>query len=100
MKRGEAPARQRKGLGSRLLYAGLVLGLWCVRAAGAAGEPQGSMEYRAAVLDSARVVVDGRVILEVRGTSAFPALQRADKIRKAIITVADDDKLPPGDIRF
>ena len=99
MRGREAAARRRKGLGLHLCYAGLLLGLWCVTAARAAGEPQGTMEYPASKSDSARVLVDGRAILEVRGVSAFPAVQRADKIRKAIIAVADDDSISASDIR-
>jgi small-conductance mechanosensitive channel len=99
MKGGEAPAQQRKGLGSHLLFASLVLGLLCVTAARATGEPQDSVEYPAPKSDSAQVLVDGRVILQVRGVSAFPAVQRADKIRRAIIAVADDDSISASDIR-
>ena len=50
--------------------------------------------------DAADVVVDGHVILKVRGVAAFPAEKRAREIAGRIVKAADDERIAPGDIKL
>jgi hypothetical protein len=77
-----------------LLTKGLLLWLCCTATLYAAGEQKGAMPSGAAAIDTADVIVDGRVILKVRGTSSFPAKRRAAEIRQAIIAAAEDASIP------
>ena len=47
---------------------------------------------------TAAVTVDGKTLFQVRGVSAFPAEERADRIRRRIIEVAKDASLDPAGI--
>ena len=69
-------------------------------AALAAEEVPGSGPLGAKGQDTADVVVDGYVILKVRGVAAFPAEKRAREIAQRIVIAAADDRIAPGDIRL
>jgi len=47
---------------------------------------------------TAPVIVDGRLVLRVRGISAFPASERAKSIRQRIIDTARDESFPVDQI--
>lgn len=40
---------------------------------------------------SAPVIVDGRVLFQVRGVTAYPAVQRAEEVRLRIVSLAEDE---------
>ena len=70
----------------------LLLLLGCTAAADGSGEagnpaPPGSVAL-------ADVIVDGRLVMKVRGTASFPAARRAAEIRQNIIEVARDERIP------
>ena len=89
--------RQREILtAARLLVVGFLLWASWAAVVHAAGEQRDGGSSGVGGIDTAEVIVDGRVILTVRGISAFPAKRRASEIRKAIITVAEDESIPPG----
>ena len=50
--------------------------------------------------DSADVVVDGHVILKVRGVAAIPAEKRARTIAERIVTATADEDIAPGDVKL
>ena len=77
-----------------LLTKGLLLCLCCSATVHAAGEQKGELPSGARAFETADVIVDGRVILKVRGTSSFPAKRRAGEIRQAIIAAAEDASIP------
>jgi small-conductance mechanosensitive channel len=45
-------------------------------------------------VELADVVVDGRVVMKVRGTASFPAKRRAAEIKLSLIEAARDDTIP------
>jgi small-conductance mechanosensitive channel len=47
---------------------------------------------------SADVIVDGHVILRVRGVAALPANTRAEQIAQRIVAAAEDERIAAGDI--
>jgi len=49
---------------------------------------------------TAPVVVDGRMVLRVRGISAFPASERARSIRKRIVDIARDESFSVDKLRL
>ncbi len=51
-----------------------------------------------AEIPMAPVVLDGRTLFRVRGTSSFPAEERAAAIAKRIVSVARVGSIPPGSI--
>lgn len=51
-------------------------------------------------LDTAAVVVDGRTVLKVRGTSAVPAARRAQIIADRIVELAADPSFSTGTLRI
>jgi small-conductance mechanosensitive channel len=83
-----------------LLAFSLLLCASLVAVVHAASDQEGGAQSDAPGFDTAKVVVDGRVILRVRGISAFPAHRRAKEIEKAIIAVAEDETIPSGDVRL
>jgi len=63
-----------------------------------ANADEGPQPTPAGTADSADVVIDGHVILRVRGVSAFPANTRAEQIAQRIIAAAEDNRIAAGDI--
>jgi small-conductance mechanosensitive channel len=51
-----------------------------------------------ASVDSAEVVVDGRVLAEVRGIAGKPAAERASEIAARIVAAARDETISPGQL--
>lgn len=97
----ENPTRLRaSSTAARLLVVCFLLWATCAAVVHAAGEQKGGAPSDAAGFDTAEVVVDGRVILTVRGISAYPAKRRAREIEKVIIAVADDESIPSGDVKL
>ncbi len=97
MKGVEIPIRWRGNwVTFRLLATGVLLWAAYTSVADAAGEQGAETPSGGGGIDTAEVLVDGRVILTVRGISAFPAKRRAREIEKAIIGVADDESIPSG----
>ncbi len=45
-------------------------------------------------LELADVIVDGRLVMKVRGTASFPAARRAAEIEQSIISAAKDERIP------
>ena len=64
----------------------------------AAQNSEGNPEQQANVTTVAPVVVDGSLVMQVRGVSALPARERAKHIRKKIIEVAEDESISPADL--
>lgn len=79
-----------------LLSTGLLIWLCCVAAAQGADEQGGKVPPSSEEVELTDVIVDGRVILKVRGTMAFPAKRRAAEIRQQIIATAKDESIPAG----
>ncbi|MEN8174367.1 MAG: mechanosensitive ion channel domain-containing protein [Pseudomonadota bacterium] len=52
------------------------------------------------LLDSAPVIIDGRVLFHVRGIRAYPAKRRAGEIAERIEAFAADTELDPKDLRL
>jgi small-conductance mechanosensitive channel len=75
------------------LVAVLMLWAWLPIAVQATEEKAGEPSAAAAPWETADVIVDGRVILTVRGVSSLPAARRAAEIRERIILTAGDDTL-------
>ena len=97
MQRNEGFVRWRRILTPlRLFSVYLMLLFWCVDAVQAAGALECDGQSGAGVLETADVVVDGRVVLKVRGLSAYPAARRAAEIREQIIAVAGDESIRSG----
>lgn len=90
-------ARRRSG-GVRAALPAMFLPLWLCCSAGvfAAGGQESTVTSDSGEFKTANVVVDGRVILTVRGLAAYPARRRAGEIRDQIIAVAEDESIPPG----
>ncbi|MEA3276223.1 MAG: mechanosensitive ion channel [Pseudomonadota bacterium] len=76
--------------------AGMLLWLCCSGAVHAQGEEAAEPPSSGEGVEVADVIVDGRVILKVRGTLAFPAARRAAEIRRQIIAAAHDESIPAG----
>ena len=101
MKRFENPGlRRENSTVPRLLVVGFLLWVFFAAAVHAIGEQKGGGSSDAEGFDTAEVVVDGRVILTVRGISAYPAERRAREIEKAILAVADDESISSGDVKI
>ena len=96
---GPIPRRQDSTV-ARLFLVSFLLSLACVSAVGAAGQQNEGGRPGTNGFDTAEVIVDGRVILTVRGISAFPAERRAREIEKKIVAVADDESIPSGDVKI
>jgi small-conductance mechanosensitive channel len=64
----------------------------------AAGADEGTQSAEADTSASADVIVDGHVILRVRGVAAFPANTRAEQIAQRIVAAAEDERIAAGDI--
>jgi small-conductance mechanosensitive channel len=64
--------------------------LVCCTAVARAADPQGAGADADVDRDAAEVVVDGRVILRVRGVASYPARRRAKDIAERIAQVASD----------
>ncbi len=87
---------QRNRNALRLLAASFLLLAWCVAAAQGGDEQRSRVSPSAGGVEMADVIVDGRVIIKVRGTFTFPAKRRAAEIRQEIIAVARDPSIPPA----
>ena len=76
----------------------LIFLIWfsCAATVCAADGQAGTPPPNTGGFETADVVVDGRVILTVRGVSAYPAKKRADDIYKQIIAAAEDEDIPAG----
>jgi small-conductance mechanosensitive channel len=48
----------------------------------------------------ADIIVDGRLVMTVRGTASFPAARRAKEIEQRIISAARDDRIATDDVRI
>jgi len=90
-----------------LFVASLLLWTWCIAAAHAADEqgetapsgqtavkPSGAVPLSIEAVELADVIVDGRLIMKVRGTASFPAKRRAKEIKQNIIDAARDESIP------
>jgi small-conductance mechanosensitive channel len=64
-----------------------------------AGESQSQIADSEAEAPSARVVIDGRTLFRVRGTTSFPAERRAAGIAERIKAVAADRTVSPDAVR-
>ena len=86
----------------RLLYlaAALMLWAWLPAAPYAADAPADGVSLGEASWKTAEVIVDGRVILSVRGVSSLPAERRAAEIRERVILAARDKAVPADGISF
>jgi len=62
----------------------------------AAGESDPALTWG----DAAAIMIDGRILAEVRGMSAYPAARRAREIEARIEAFAADPKLDPAEIRI
>ena len=60
--------------------------------------PQDADPSAGGAADTADVMLDGGVILRVRGIASFPAKRRAAEIGERIRAIAADPSIPPGDI--
>jgi small-conductance mechanosensitive channel len=58
---------------------------------GAGSEPAPSDEQQ---IELADVIVDGQLVMRVRGTTSFPAARRAQEIEARIIAIARDPSIP------
>ncbi|MDG4553905.1 MAG: mechanosensitive ion channel [Candidatus Competibacter sp.] len=80
--------------------AGLTLWIWiAIATAATAAETGAPYPLAAGQYERAEVLVDGRVVLSVRGVEAFPAQQRAEEIARRIVTAAKDPAIPAGAVR-
>ena len=80
--------------------AGLTLWIWiAIATAATAAETGAPYPLAAGQYERAEVLVDGRVVLSVRGVEAFPAQQRAKEIAGRIVTAAKDPTIPAGAVR-
>ncbi len=77
---------------------GILLLAWTFCTAFAAHAQDATRENGAAPWEKADVVVDGHLILSVRGISGYPAQRRAAEIRRRIIAIAADEEIAPGDV--
>lgn len=67
--------------------------LFCsVCAAQGAQAPDGAAPVPA--FELAEVMVDGRVVMQVRGTASYPAARRAALIKQSIVAAARDERIP------
>lgn len=90
------------------LFATLILGALLVGAAMAprlseANAPEGTLErpeWEAEMAMTAPVEIDGKALFWVRGTTAFPADQRAARIRERIVTLARDASFETSRLRL
>ncbi len=80
------------------LVAVLLLGFCCSGDVVAAGEGGRADPSAGIAPDTAEVMVDGRVILKVRGIASFPAQRRATEISERIRYIAADQSIPSGDV--
>jgi hypothetical protein len=72
-----------------------LLWAWCVGAAQGADVQDSATVSGGGSFETADVIVDGRLILKVRGATAFPAERRAAEIRQLIIAAAKDKSISP-----
>jgi small-conductance mechanosensitive channel len=86
--------QQRNPFVFRLFAASLLLWICCGAWAQGADAQDGAARGIGEEFELADVVVDGHVILKVRGTMAFPAKRRAAEIRQRIIAIAQDESIP------
>ncbi|MGB5062961.1 MAG: mechanosensitive ion channel domain-containing protein [Candidatus Competibacter sp.] len=94
----EKPARSRPT--AWLPVAGLALWAWIAIATAAPNTETGNpYPLAASKYERAEVLVDGRVVLSVRGVEAFPAQKRAEEIAGRIVTAARDPTIPAGAVR-
>jgi small-conductance mechanosensitive channel len=77
-----------------LFVASLLLWTWCIAAAHPADEQAGAASPGGVELKLADVIVDGRLVMKVRGTASFPAARRAAEIEQNIIDAARDENFP------
>jgi small-conductance mechanosensitive channel len=91
MTRYDRPGTRRRFVATLLLAAWL-----CPFVASAADEA----DAEGPVTPTALVQVDGRTILRVRGTTAFPAAERARSIEERIIEFARDTSLAPDAVKL
>ena len=101
MMKGFANLAPRRGNATvpRLLVVSFLLWVFCAAVGHAAGEQKGGGSSDAMGVDATEVIVDGRVVLTVRGISAYPAKRRAREIEKAIISGCRDAQDAKRDIQ-
>lgn len=99
--RTEEPARRRHFQRSIAVALGLLLSVTCLAvAADEAADEQAAVETAERITRSnepvelAPVVVDGLLVMKVRGSASFPAARRAAEIKQRIIEAAQDERLP------
>lgn len=61
--------------------------------------PSWAEENPAAAVERAPVTLDGEILFEVRGVTAYPAGERSKEIAKRIEAIAADRTLPPASLR-
>lgn len=94
------PLKVRLALGW-LLVTSLALWIWITAASAEPRDETSALLSRSTVekYDHAEVLVDGQVILNVRGVEAFPAKQRAKEIARRIVAAARDPAIPADAVR-
>jgi small-conductance mechanosensitive channel len=78
----------------------LLLGLATASAAGARAAQAQEARAGTVAAQSADVVVDGRLLFRVVGTTAFPAAERARRIERGIEALAADPARDPANLRI
>jgi small-conductance mechanosensitive channel len=96
----EKPARRRRFRGSIVAALGVLLSVTCsfVAADQAAENASERVATSQGLVELADVVVDGRLVMRVRGTASFPAARRAEEIEQKIIAAARDDRIATDDV--
>jgi small-conductance mechanosensitive channel len=98
--RPERTARRRWFRGSALVG----LAVWLAITSPLVGADQAAEKASEAAarsqppIELADVVVDGRLVMTVRGTASFPAARRAAEIKQRIIAAARDDRIAPDSV--
>ncbi len=93
----EEPARRRHFQRSIAAALGLLLSITCLAVAAdeaAAVKATGQITTSTEPVELADVVVDGLLVMKVRGSASFPAARRAAEIKQSIIEAAQDERLP------
>ncbi len=96
----EKPARRRRFRGSIVAALGVLLSVTgsFVAADQSAENASERVATSQGPVELVDVVVDGRLVMRVRGTASFPAARRAKEIEQKIIAVARDDRIATDDV--
>ena len=87
-----------RGRGNPIAFRRFAFGLFLLVCSAAAaqdpGEPGGTAPSSSEKVQLADVIVDGHLIMKVRGTTSFPAARRAAEYEQNIIDAARDESIP------